>query len=209
MTVRSERQRSPRRRDVRAARAELRRTEIFRSLGLALQERGLAGLTMGEIADRLGMTKGSLYYYFKDKDDLLYQCHMRAMTVSRRALRDEGLRRLPPDARLRQLLAAHIRGITDEVYGAVILTDLESLSAGRRRRYIARRDEFERGVRAIIEEGMERGDFRKVDVKLAGFAILGAINWISKWYSPDGPWSSAEVAVRLADFLVDGLAARD
>jgi len=56
-----------------------------------LQERGIAGITMGEIAERLGMTKGTLYYYFEDKDDLLYQCHMRCLEVSLRALRDEDL----------------------------------------------------------------------------------------------------------------------
>jgi AcrR family transcriptional regulator len=174
-------------------------------LGLVLQERGIAGISMGEIAHRLGMTKGSLYYYFKDKDDLLYQCHMRAMEVSLRALRDERLATLPPEARLREVLVAHIRGITEEVYGAVVLTDLESLSPGRRRRYIAKRDTFERGVRDIIEEGIRRGVFRKVDVKIAGFAILGGINWISKWYNPDGPLTSRELAERFAEFLVSGL----
>jgi AcrR family transcriptional regulator len=117
MTGRSDsrRVRRPRYHDARAARTELRRTEIFRSLGLVLQERGIAGISMGEIAHRLGMTKGSLYYYFKDKDDLLYQCHMRAMEVSLRALRDERLATLPPEARLREVLVAHIRGITEEV----------------------------------------------------------------------------------------------
>jgi AcrR family transcriptional regulator len=206
MTERSERRPGQsRRRDPRAARAELRRTEIFRSLGLVLQERGIAGISMGEIAQRLGMTKGSLYYYFKDKDDLLYQCHMRAMEVSLRALDDERLGTLPPETRLREVLVAHIRGITEEVYGAVVLTDLESLSPRRRRRYIAKRDAFERGVREIIEEGIRRGVFRKVDVKIAGFAILGAINWISKWYDPRGPLTSRELAERFAEFLVSGL----
>ncbi len=189
----------------RVARTELRRTEIFRSLGLALQERGVAGITMGEIADRLGMTKGSLYYYFKDKDDLLFQCHMRCMEVSLAALHDPALAALAPDVRLREILRRHIRGITDEVYGAVLLTDIESLSPRRRRRYVAKRDLFERGVRAIIEEGVRCGALRKVDVKIAGFALLGAINWISKWYDPQGPWSSAELAERFADFLVSGL----
>jgi AcrR family transcriptional regulator len=206
MTFRSERRRS-RRRDVRAAQAEFRRTEIFRSLGRVLQERGIAGITMGEIAERLGMTKGSLYYYFRDKDDLLYQCHMRCMAVSLQALRDERLAALPADARLREVLVAHIRGITEEVYGAVVLTDLESLSPRRRRRYIAQRDTFERGVREIIEDGIRAGVFRKVDVKIAGLAILGAINWISKWYDPDGPLGSRELAERFADFLVGGLLA--
>src|SRR5512146_233019 len=189
----------------RATRTELRRREIFHSLGLVLQERGIAGITMGEIAERLGMTKGSLYYYFKDKDDLLYQCHMRAMERSLRALRDTATPRLSPEVRLRQVLVAHIRGITEEVYGAVVLTDIESLSPARRRRYVAKRDLFERGVRAMIAEGTRAKVFREVDVKLAGFAMLGAINWISKWYSPGGPWSSAELAERFADFLLGAL----
>jgi AcrR family transcriptional regulator len=188
-----------------AARTELRRTEIFRSLGLVLQERGIAGITMAEIAERLGMTKGSLYYYFKDKDDLLYQCHMRAMEVSLRALAETASERLPPDLRLRRILVAHIRGITEEVYGAVVLTDIESLSPARRRRYVARRDRFERGVRAVIAGGVRARVFRDLDPKLAGFVMLGAINWISKWYSPDGPWSSTEVAERYADFLLAAL----
>ncbi|MEX2147880.1 MAG: TetR/AcrR family transcriptional regulator [Candidatus Rokuibacteriota bacterium] len=187
-----------------AARTELRRTEIFRSLGLVLQERGIGGITMGEIAERLGMTKGSLYYYFEDKDDLLYQCHMRAMEVSLRALAEpaEGM---SPDARLRRVLVTHTRGITEEVYGAVVLTDIESLSPARRRRYVAKRDRFERGVREIIAQGVRDKVFREVDPKLAGFVMLGAINWISKWYSPDGLWSSPEVAEQFADFLLAAL----
>lgn len=184
---------------------ELRRTEIFRSLGLVLLERGIAGITMGEIAERLGMTKGSLYYYFKDKDDLLYQCHMRAMEVSRRALVETATQHLAPDVRLRRVLVTHIRGITEEVYGAVVLTDIESLSPARRRRYVANRDRFERGVREIIAEGVRGKVFREVDPKLAGFVMLGAINWISKWYSPAGPWSSQAVAEQFADFLLAAL----
>ena len=54
-------------------------------------------------------------------------------------------------------------------------------------------------------EGIRRGVLKRVDVKLAGFAILGAINWISKWYDPDGPWTSPELAERFSDFLVSGL----
>ena len=187
-----------------AARTELRRTEIFRSLGLVLQERGIGGITMGEIAERLGMTKGSLYYYFEDKDDLLYQCHMRAMEVSLRALA-ETANGLPPDVRLRRVLITHTRGITEEVYGAVVQTDIESLSPARRRRYVAKRDRFERGMREIIAHGVRDKVFREVDPKLAGFVMLGAINWISKWYSPDGPWSSPEIAEQFADFLLAAL----
>jgi AcrR family transcriptional regulator len=172
---------------------------------LVLRERGLASLTMQDIADRLGLTKGNLYYYFKDKPDLLYRCHLACMSVSLAALRRNRWRRRPPGERLRVVLREHIHAIADEVYGAVMLTDLESLSPLQRRRYVALRDRFERGIRALIREGVERGDFKRIDVRLAGFAILGAINWIPKWYHPSGELSSAEVADAFADFLVGAL----
>jgi AcrR family transcriptional regulator len=192
----------------RRASPEERRREIFRSLGLVLRERGLASLTMQDIADRLGLTKGNLYYYFEDKQDLLYQCHLACMAVSLDALRRERSRQRPPAERLRAILRQHIRAITDEVYGAVMLTDLESLTPRQRRIYVAQRDRFEHGVRALIREGMERGDFKKVDARLAGFAILGAINWIPKWYHPRGELTSVQVADALADFLVAALEVR-
>ena len=191
----------------RRASRDSRRTEIFRSLGLALRERGLASLTMQAIADRLGMTKGNLYYYFENKQDLLYGCHLACMRLSLRALGDVRRSTEPPGTRLSQVLNRHIRAITDEVYGAVLLTDLESLTPAQRKRYVAMRDRFERGVRQIIREGVERGEFRKVDPRLAGFAILGAINWIPKWYNPTGELSSAEIADAFADFLVAALEA--
>jgi len=191
----------------RRASRDARRTEIFRSLGLALRERGLASLTMQAIADRLGLTKGNLYYYFENKQDLLYGCHLACMRLSLRALEEVRRSTEPPGTRLSQVLTRHIRAITDEVYGAVLLTDLESLTPAQRKRYVAMRDRFERGVRQIIREGVERGEFRKVDPRLAGFAILGAINWIPKWYNPKGELSSAEIADAFADFLVAALEA--
>ena len=79
---------------------EARRTEIFRSLGLALRERGLASLTVQDIADRLGMTKGNLYYYFRNKQDLLYGCHVACMRLSLRALAEVRRSAEPPGTRL-------------------------------------------------------------------------------------------------------------
>jgi AcrR family transcriptional regulator len=162
---------------------------------------------MREIAERLGMTKGNLYYYFRDKQDLLYRCHLRCMRLSLAALREVGKSPDPPGARLHRLLAQHIRAITDEVYGTVILTDLESLTPAQRRQYVRMRDHFERGVRAVIREGVTKGEFRKVDPRLAGFAVLGAINWIPKWYTPQGELSAAAIAEAFADFFVAALEA--
>jgi AcrR family transcriptional regulator len=184
---------------------EERRDEILRTLAEFLRERHLSALKMQDIADRLGMTKGNLYYYFKSKHEILFHCHMKAMEHSLGAL--DAVRAMPgsPGEKLHALLVRHIRSITDEAYGAVLLTDLENLTRPQRRRYVALRDRFEHGVRSLIEEGIAQGEFIDQDVNLAGFAILGAVNWISKWYKERGPRTAQEVAVAFADFFRRGL----
>jgi len=60
-------------------------------------------------------------------------------------------------------------------------------------------------MRRVIENGVRSGVFGKIDAKLLSFAILGAVNWIPRWYQPDGPASSQDIADRFADYLVGGL----
>jgi AcrR family transcriptional regulator len=188
-----------------AATVDERRDEILRSLGSFMREHRISSLTMRDIADRLGLVKGNLYYYFKNKQDILYQCHVKCMEISLAAFEEVATAPGMPSERLRILLIRHIRGIAEEAYGGVLLTDLESLTAAQRKNYVAMRDRFEQGVRRLIQEGVKRGEFRKQNVAVAGFAILGAINWIPKWFRPDGPLSSAEIAEAFADQLIRSL----
>lgn len=182
-----------------------RRDEILRSVGDVLRESRLSSLTMQDIADRLGITKGNLYYYFRDKQDILFQCHMQCMDISLKALA-----RLDPDssakARLLDLLVQHIRGMIEDGLGSVLLTDLENLNAAQRTIYVAKRDKFEAGVRHLVDVGVARQEFVCVDSKLASLTILGAINWVPKWYRPEGRLKATEIAEGMASFLLQALA---
>ena len=190
--------------DMRAS-VDERRDQILRSLASFVRDRRLASLTMRDIADRLGLVKGNLYYYFKNKQDILYHCHVKCIAISLAALDEVSAMDLPPAEALRSLLVKHIRNITEDAYGGVLLTDLESLTPAQRKRYVAMRDRFEDGVRKMIRGGIADGAFAPQNVDLAGITILGAINWIPKWYRPDGPMSSAEIADRIADQLIRSL----
>jgi len=170
-----------------------RRDSILHSVGAIL------------IAEALGITKGNLYYYFRDKQDILYQCHMRCMALSLEALTQvQAEREQLPDP-LHQLLVAHIEGMAGSPFGGVLLADLDALSATQRRHYIARRDEFEAGVRDLIDHGVARGLYRCEDPKIASLSLLGAINWLPRWYRPEGPLDPAQVARTMADFLMRSL----
>jgi len=67
---------------------------------------------------------------------------------------------------------------------------------------------FEQAVRGVLEEGIAAGLFADADPKLLSFAILGAVNWIPRWFNPEGPASSQQIADRFADYLVAGLRVR-
>lgn len=89
--------------------------------------------------------------------------------------------------------------------GSILVTNLESLAPEQRHCSVALRDRFEHGVRALIREGMECHEFAPTDEKISGLAILGAINWISKWYGPAAPRRPEEIAAICTTLLVRGL----
>jgi AcrR family transcriptional regulator len=190
--------------DVRATRDE-RRDEILRSLSSVMRTNRLGSLTMRDIADQLGLVKGNLYYYFKNKQEILYHCHVKCIELSLAALAEVQAAEGAASERMRILLIRHISAITDDAYGGVLLTDLENMTKSQRKRYVELRDRFENGVRALIAEGISTGEFCVKDLKMAGYVVLGAINWIPKWFRNDGTYTSAEIAEYFADQLIGSL----
>ena len=110
-----------------------------------------------------------------------------------------------PDVKLRTLVLAIVHLIIDELQGTALTLDLQALSPPLMRKVIARRDAFDAGLRAIIQDGMDQGVFMPGDPKMAGFAVMGAVNWIAKWFDPAGPMTSDEIGRAFADYLVGGM----
>jgi len=186
-------------------RAVRRKLEIMRGAAAAFRDRGYAGSSVRDIARRLRMTPGNLYYYFRSKEEILFACHEYSHDRLQELLDETCRGTSPPEAKLRRLIHAAVHVILDELHGTALLVDLEALTPAHRRAVIHRRDKFDRGMRLIIEEGMATGVFKHSDPKLLGFAMLGAINWIARWFNPNGPSTSDEVATRFADYLLAGL----
>jgi hypothetical protein len=95
--------------------------------------------------------------------------------------------------------------MTDTLEGSPLAFEVGAFSPDRQRDIIAARDKYERAVRRIIARGIADGEFRTVDVKTAVFAILGSINWIARWYRPEGSLHAEELGRQFADHLVGGL----
>jgi AcrR family transcriptional regulator len=191
----------------RQMKTQLKREAILRSAAAAFRRKGYHGTSMEDISEQLLMTKGSLYYYFKDKEEILYACHDfsldRVLQRTREVLEEQ--KGAPAAEKLSALIDGLVHVMIDDLQGSALALDFSVLQGEPLQKIIARRDQFERAMRGVINEGVKAREFRNVDSKLATFAILGAINWISKWYSPEGAFKAADIGRMYSDLFVKGL----
>lgn len=189
------------------AKRERRRGEILHAALRAFRDRGYHATTLGDIADRLDVRKTALYHYFPDKEAILYECHKESLGELNRIL--EQARRLPdPRERLRHIIREHVRVMTDTLQGSPLAFEVTAFSEERQAEIIAARDRYEREMRRVLKQGIHDGIFRDVNEKIAVFAVLGAVNWIARWYRPEGNLHAAELGAQFADHLIDGLGRR-
>jgi TetR/AcrR family transcriptional regulator, cholesterol catabolism regulator len=184
------------------------RVEILKSAAKAFRKLGYHGATVEQIAAALHMKKGNLYYYFKNKEEILFACHqfsLDRLTAILHEVEQSGAR---SDDKLRRLIVAFVHTILDELHGTALFLDLEALTPSHLKQVIVRRDRFEHGIRQVVQEGMADGTFAAGDAKLIVFAIFGAVNWTPRWFDPHGPSTSQEVADRFANYLIAGLRRR-
>jgi AcrR family transcriptional regulator len=186
----------------------IKRLQILKSAAAAFRHRGYYGASVEEIARALEMSKSNLYYYFRDKEEILFACHEYALDILLKMLRRVEKSPYSPEQRLRRVIVVFIHTMIDELGGTALTMDLQPLAPPRLKKIIAKRDRFDRGIRQIIARGIKTGAFRIVDAKLVTFAILGSINWISYWFDPGGDSNSVEIAEEFADYLLAGLVNR-
>lgn len=184
-----------------------KKREILDAASRVFRRRGLHATGMRDIAAELGMAVGNLYYYFKDKGELLAFVQENALSgllelVAR--ARDLPLR---ADGKLFFLIEEHVVLLNERTPGSLAHLEVEALGERFREAVQVRRDAYERFYREVIEAGMAAGVFRKTDAKVAALAILGAANWTVKWFRPEGSKTAREIGRECAEMLVRGLLA--
>jgi AcrR family transcriptional regulator len=147
------------------------------------------------------------YYYFAGKDELLFFCQDRTVDRMLEAAAAASASPAPAAEQLRAVIRAHLHYTLEELEGGSAHLEIDMLADDLRRTLIEKRDKYEHAVRALIEKGVKRGEFASCDAALVARAILGALNWTSRWYRPEGAQSDAAIAAGLAAYLVRGIAA--
>ncbi|HEY2744251.1 MAG TPA: TetR/AcrR family transcriptional regulator [Polyangia bacterium] len=182
-------------------RADARRNEILEGALVAMRDQGLRSAGMRDIARAAGLSTGNLYYYFRNKEELVYACQDRALDQLLDVLASAKGR---PDApeRLGALIEGHLHVVMSG--GATLHLDLDELPKPLFKKIVLKRDKYERGVRDLIAAGQRQGLVRAGEPKLQAFALLGALNWVARWYRP-GAGDAAEVVSSFREQLLRGL----
>jgi TetR/AcrR family transcriptional regulator len=188
------------------AKRQRRRVEILHAALRAFRDKGYHATTLDDIAQQLGVRKTALYHYFPDKEAILHACHREGLEEVAGIV--AAARRRPSFAeQLGHAIREHVRVMTDTLEGSSLALEVSALAPRHQAEVIVARDRYEQALRDIVRRGVAAGEFRAVDPKLAVFAILGAINWVARWYSPAGSVHPGTLGAHFADHLVRGLLA--
>ncbi|MGP4105818.1 TetR/AcrR family transcriptional regulator [Virgibacillus sp. L01] len=180
-----------------------KKEEILQSAVSILSEKGYHGTTMEEIAAKLLMTKGSVYYYFKDKQNLLFESQIMILNRSIQNMESINNQNVSVIKKIRKAMMAHIEYAIRERSGFVMMFNPEQIfSPSQLEEIFQLRDAYGKGFDRLIEEGIEADVFRAMDVKIVRNIILGAINWVTQWYSDQGKKDETEMAELIADYVM-------
>lgn len=171
-------------------------------------EKGYEAAALQDVADRVGMLKGSLYYYIQSKENLLFEVistvHRDGMANIQSRAAIEG----DPLQRLENVIIGHVEHTCRNlVPTAVFLHELSALSAERRQEVLGSEHAYQSVFRDLIEQAQRDGLVRPdVEPRLAALSVLGSTNWVYRWFRPGGAFDPETIGAQLAEMAVRGIA---
>jgi TetR/AcrR family transcriptional regulator, cholesterol catabolism regulator len=181
-----------------------RRREIFDTTLNLILAKGFQETSMREIAEAAGMGKSSLYDYFKTKDEILVFVLEEETQMLTDKAREIAALDLPPDQRLRQVMAMHMAFMQENANLFAILTvEAQRLKLASQKRIQERRYAYQNLVKEIIEQGIAQGCFREVNPLLAARLLITSL--VSILYTTRPTGSAEDMLDDALTIFLDGI----
>jgi TetR/AcrR family transcriptional regulator, cholesterol catabolism regulator len=183
--------------------------DIVAAAAKVFRTKGYHAASVQDIADAVGILKGSLYHHVKSKEDLLYLIVKEPIAQIYATMTEIVDSDLPAADKLRRAILAHLEAF-DRHYPHlfVYLREREEMKRRFREQFGLSPKQYERCWQQILREGVKSGEFRAdLDVQVVSYGLLGMLNWLYKWYDPRGRLGVREVAEQLSALALTGLVA--
>jgi AcrR family transcriptional regulator len=187
----------------------LKKLALLREASRIFNERGFGNASLDEIASKLKLTKAALYYYFKSKQEILFECYMLSFAMADEALDYAEAEGSTGRAKLEIYVRRYIEAGLNELSPTINLRESEALDLKLRGEVTKRRLRFRDRLRKIVAEGVADGSIAPCDPALMVTCIAGIISWLFRVYDPKGRLSPTEMADATVSLLANGFVPRE
>jgi AcrR family transcriptional regulator len=185
------------------------REAVLQTAAQLFLEKSYGRTSLNDVADRLNITKPALYHYFRNKEEILLACYRLGCGLIDEILNDIAAHCGTGLEKVEAFIYSYANVMTVN-FGRCVMRlddgDLSSEAFAEVRNY---KRKIDRRLRSFVQEGIDDGSIVPCDPKIAAFSIAGAVNWICRWYEPDGPLPAEEIATQFARTLTQGLVNRN
>jgi AcrR family transcriptional regulator len=186
-----------------------RQRQVIDAAAAVFAEKGYHGASTKEIAERLGIRQGSLYYYFSSKEEALAEVCRLGVEGHVQRLESIIATDIPAREKIRRFFLCHLEPLrTLPNHMEVFLGQRQHLGGQRRRNVQRIARTYEELVVEIFRQGVAGGEFpADLDCRLAALGLLGMCNWVPTWYARNRSHTLEEIAEQFAAIFLEGLKA--
>lgn len=185
-----------------------RKSQVIQAAAFIFKEKGYGRTTLQDIANEIGITKATLYYYFKNKHDLLFEITDKSITDAISRMTHIVEQPITVEEKIELAFQQHFKFYSTHHPGASVMLhektnflppEMEENIQRKFREYITLWEK-------ILIEGVEQGVVRQdIDIKIMRWAAIGMCNWVYKWASSDGRLQFNEIAEMFTKIFKEGV----
>jgi AcrR family transcriptional regulator len=183
----------------------MKREAVLRTAAQIFNEKGFHATSLDEVAERLHITKPTLYYYVKNKDEILFECVQIGLQLLQDAIHEVGQSGGTAFDKLQAAMQQYVHIVTQDFGMCVIRVGEDPLPPESRRQLRRIKAALDQEIRHLITQGIDEGSIAPCDPKLAAFTLMGALSWIGRWYDPKGELSAQDIAQQCCGLILRGL----
>ena len=180
------------------------RHRILKAAAACFNEKGYSGTSLKDVSRHLGLTDAALYYYVRNKEELVYQCYVRAADLAREAMNEALAEGRDGYEQAYLYIEKHIGIMVGDDGPLAIMSEIPSLKRVHRIDILEVSRRHSAAFEDILRHGIRDGSIAACDVRMTGNAIMGSINWIPKWFHGK-PRMARTICNEFPEILMRGL----